>query len=259
MNLTQISALAQLFGLKHLELRCLEERLDLPDYLEETFGTPKQLSSVCARSGTIITVLDTSLKLIGNTHKDREEFLKFIPWAEALNVPYLRVFDGGNYIPHTEVSELHEAAKTAQWWQSIRSKNNWNTDIVIETHDAFCNTEFCLAFQSQLDTPCPILWDAHHTFHKAGEALNTTWNSLRHYIRHIHFKDSTTETNAVNDYTLALPGSGRFPIHELIDLIMNSDYAGAVCLEWERKWQPWTPPLKEALESLRDTLSSPAV
>ncbi|MFP4542201.1 MAG: sugar phosphate isomerase/epimerase family protein, partial [Opitutales bacterium] len=116
----------------------------------------------------------------------------------------------------------------------------------------------CLAFEDLLERPCPILWDAHHTFHKAGEAIAETWERIRPFVRHVHFKDSVAEPNEINDYTLALPGEGRFPLAELFHLLRRDGYRGAVCLEWERKWQPWSPPLSAALEGLARTLAASA-
>ena len=255
MNLAQAIELAQAFGVREIELRALEDQLDLPTYLEATFETPENLKSILKQKEIEITAFDTSLKLIGNTEETREAFLRFIPWSEALQVPWLRVFDGGKLSTRPSEKDLEAAAQTTRWWQALRRENGWTTNIVMETHDAFCNAESCLAFQSQLETPCPILWDAHHTFHKGGEPINQSWQALKPYIAHIHFKDSVREANKVNDYTLCLPGTGRFPVSELIETVASSDYTGAICLEWERKWQPWVPSLSEALGSLITALS----
>lgn len=57
------------------------------------------------------------------------------------------------------------------------------------------------------------------------------------------------------DEMLTLPGTGRFPVTQLIEMLCTDQYSGAICLEWERQWQPWAPPLREALRSLRDSLT----
>jgi sugar phosphate isomerase/epimerase len=250
-----VCAIATRYGIRELELRALSDRLDLPAYFRETFHTPEALARRVEASGFRISVLDTSLKLIGSKDADRESFLEFLPWAEALGCPWLRVFDGGRFSPAPASAALDEAAETVRWWRALRLKNQWRADIVIETHDAFCAASTCLAFEQRLPSPCPILWDTHHTFHKAGEALDHTWQALRPYVRHIHFKDSLPVANDVTGYSLTLPGAGRFPLAELFALLRRDGYDGAVCLEWERKWQPWLPPLEEALAALTTTLS----
>lgn len=254
LDLPQVIALAKPFGINELELRALDDRLDLPVYLEETFGSPAALAAELEQASMQVTVLDTSFKLIGAGEQDRRDFLAFVPWAEALDVPFLRVFDGGQLQTSPDNEALDEASRTVHWWQELRRENGWRVDIAVETHDAFCNAGSCLALEERLAAPCPILWDAHHTFHKAGEPIAETWAALQPFIRHVHFKDSTAAANEVNDYTLAVPGSGRFPVAELIGLIRRDRFRGAVCLEWERKWQPWVPPLEEALAGLIESV-----
>ena len=255
LNIDETAALAGEFGICELELRGLENELDLPAYFIRTFGSPDRLAKKLADGGIRIAVLDTSLKLIGNTEKDREDFLRLVPWAEALQTPFLRVFDGGTSDPAQAPRHFREAAKTVGWWQSLRKENGWQVDIAMETHDAICSADACDAFEASLERPCPILWDAHHTFHKSGEAITKTWERIRPFVRHIHFKDSIAEKNEINDYTLAVPGEGRFPLVELFAMLRRDGYRGAVCLEWERKWQPWAEPLPKALEGLAQTLT----
>jgi len=257
MDLDAVAELARKFGVGNLELRALEDELDLPAYFERKFGNPQQLSEKLRASNVRISVLDTSLTLIGNTEERQSEFLNFVAWAEAAAVPFLRVFDGGKASSPSNLEQIREGAETIRWWQSLRQQNSWNVDIAMETHDAICSAQACLALEEQLEQPCPILWDAHHTFHKAGEPIGETWSQIHPFVRHIHFKDSTPEANDINDYTLAVPGTGRFPLNELLALLRKDHYKGAICLEWERKWQPWAAPLSEALEALSQTVNNP--
>jgi len=257
LDLAAAAALAARFGVPELELRALANRLDLPAWFRETFSTPAAFARHASATGIRITVLDTSLKLVGSTPADRAAFLDFIPWAEALGVPWLRVFDGGHPSATPHPSTLREAAETVRWWQTLRHQNHWRTDIVMETHDAFCHASTCLALQQHLSTPCLILWDAHHTYHKAAEPIATTWDALRPFVRHIHFKDSLPIPNPINDYTLALPGTGCFPIAQLLSLLQRDAYDGALCFEWERQWQPWADPLEDALAALTQLLATP--
>ena len=251
LDLSETIALAARHGIGELELRALEDRLDLPAYLAETFGEPARLRDRLAAAPVRVTVLDTSLRLIGNDARDREALLAFIPWAEALGVPWLRVFDGGELSDAPDRDSMREAVETVRWWQNLRRRNGWRTDLAMETHDAFCRAESCLALQDALPEPIAVLWDAHHTWHRGGEALEVTWPALRPFIRHIHFKDSVPEANEVNDYTCAVPGEGRFPLAAFFRMIGKDRFEGALCLEWERKWQPRIPDLATALAGLR--------
>ena len=94
LSLPQAFELARRHCLEAVELRALGGTLDIPDYLTRNYGTPDALAEHLRGSSVHIAAFDTSLKLTGNGHTDREKFLEFVPWAEALQVPWMRVFDG---------------------------------------------------------------------------------------------------------------------------------------------------------------------
>src|SRR5690606_742669 len=101
--------------------------------------------------------LDTSLRLIGGTAADREALLRFVPWAEAAKIGWLRVFDGGKT---GDEAELKEAAATIAWWRELRAQNGWQVDLMVETHDCL----FAAAAIERFLTLAPgtgILWDTH--------------------------------------------------------------------------------------------------
>jgi sugar phosphate isomerase/epimerase len=45
-------------------------------------------------------------------------------------------------------------------------------------------------------------------------------------------------------------GKGEYPFGELSEALRSGGYAGAVSLEWERKWHPTLEPLEEVLAAL---------
>jgi hypothetical protein len=83
-------------GMALLDSRCaLGGTVELPGYFARQFRNPATLARHIRRCGISILALDTSLRLIGATAVEREHLLALAPWAEALAVPRLRVFDGG--------------------------------------------------------------------------------------------------------------------------------------------------------------------
>ncbi|MFP4380583.1 MAG: SDR family NAD(P)-dependent oxidoreductase [Candidatus Sumerlaeia bacterium] len=251
LNLEQVLELAKRFGIQEIELRALEENLNLPQYLEEKFGDPAKVRERFEKAEVRLTVLDTSFRLAGCDDEQRENFLAFVPWAEALGVPWLRVFDGGKYLSEIDPQYIQEAAATVEWWRGERAKNGWDCDMVIETHDSLLSSDALEKFQQALDEPAAILWDAHHPWFKGGEKnIGETWSRIRPWVKHVHFKDSIPEPAGNHPYTYQLLGEGEFPLGELIALLDRDGYGGAISLEWERKWHPYLPPLEEALESL---------
>jgi len=242
LTLEQAMALAAKHHLAAIELRSLGGTLELPSYLAKTYGTPQKLAAGLAGAPVKVIAFDTSLKMIGNTPADREAFLQFVPWAEALGAKWLRTFDGGKT---ADAAEVAEAAATMKWWRELRAKNGWKCDIMVETHDAFVTTPAILRFLAAAPG-APILWDTHHTWKKGGEDPVATWRAIKAHVVHVHVKDSISVPVLKYSYTYVLPGTGEFPMKPIIS-VLRAEYQGAVSLEWEKVWHPYLAPLDEAL------------
>jgi sugar phosphate isomerase/epimerase len=251
LDLDSAIALARRFGLRQLELRALTNRLDLPACLADRFGTLAVLADYVKSSGITFPIIDTSLALDASDPKAQDDFLAFVPWAEALGARYLRVFDGRRSTPTVvPASEIEAAAGTIRWWRELRKRQGWSVDIAVETHDLLCASADVLRLEAQLAEPVPILWDTWHTWCKGGEEISETWNALRAYVVHVHIKDGVRKPTLQFPYTYCLPGRGEFPLRQLAALLTPAAYAGSICLEWERLWHPYLPPLEEALAAI---------
>ncbi|MEO6005124.1 MAG: sugar phosphate isomerase/epimerase [Opitutus sp.] len=242
LSLEQSLALAAKHQLPGIEVRVLSGTIDVPTCLASAYGTPAALAQVMQTQPARIISLDTSLKLAGSTPADREAFLKFLPWAEALGVTRLRVFDGG----HTADAATHrEMAGTVTWWREQRAQHRWQADIMVETHDALFSAEAIHQFLA-LAPGTAILWDTHHTWKKGGENPLATWASIRPHVAHVHVKDSVSISSGKHPFTYRLPGDGEFPMSPLRP-VLQAEYTGPVSLEWERMWHPYLGPVDEAL------------
>ncbi len=238
--------LAKRHGLGAIELRGIAGSLDVPGQLEKTFGTPEKLLRFLEGCGVCICSMDTSLKLIGNTGEDRDDFRRYLPWAEALGVRHLRVFDGGENL---DDGELNQALDTLSWWNELRRSEGWQTDVMIETHDALVRTPATLRFLAHAPVHTNLLWDTHHTWRLGGEEIEVTWDAIRSRVVHIHVKDSISRPSARRSFTYVPPGQGEFAMTTLQELLARDGYTGAVSLEWERHWYPELASLDDALTS----------
>lgn len=250
LTLDETFALASRHQLDAVELRGVGGSLDVPAWLAQTYGSPEAFAEHARRSPVRIVALDTSLRLIGSTESDREAFLQFIPWAEALGVPRLRVFDGGGRTLPDE--SLAQALETLSWWNALRRKNGWRTDIMIETHDALITTPAIRRFLDAAPVGTSLLWDTHHTWKIGGEIPTDTWSAIRPSVVHIHVKDSSPVPSGRNPYTYMPPGQGEFPMAPLREVLKRDGFSGPVSLEWERHWHPQLAPLDESLTSAAD-------
>jgi sugar phosphate isomerase/epimerase len=242
-TLAEALAIAQRHGLAALELRALGGTTELPAYLREQFGSPTALADRLHGHAVRVVALGTSLRAIGGTAADRDQFLEFLPWAEALGVPWLRVFDGGRT---GDAAELREAAETLRWWRELRAARGWRADLMLETHDVLAAPAVLRDFLAAVPDAC-ILWDSHHTWRRFGKDPVTTWRSIRSRVVHVHVKDSVGIPGPRHPYTYVRPGEGEFPMAPLL-AELQAGFAGAVSLEWEKLWHPALPPLEEALQ-----------
>lgn len=242
LTLAQVAALARKFGIAAVEVRALAGSLDVPGHFASLATAP--LDSL---AGVRIAALGTSFRLLDGTEADRAKLLEFVPWAEALGVPRLRVFDGGT---SAEGAELERARATMAWWTDLRAAHGWKTDLMIETHDSLVTSDAVLRFVRAVPAAA-ILWDSHHTWQKGGEDPVATWRAIRAHVAHIHVKDSVPVDGPPGSYRYALPGTGRFPMTALRRAI-EREFTGPVSLEWEKKWHPELPTLEAALRSASD-------
>lgn len=248
LTLDETFALASRHGLDAVELRGLGGSLDVPAWLAQTYGDPETFAVHARRSPVRVVAFDTSLRLIGNTPADRDAFLEFIPWAEALGVPRLRVFDGGSKAGLTD-EHLALAIDTLSWWNALRRDKGWRVDLMIETHDALTTTPAILRFLAAAPAGTGMLWDTHHTWRIGGENPVDTWTSIRASVVHIHVKDSVGIPADRHPYTYIPPGHGEFPMPAVLEALRRDAYTGPVSLEWERHWHPKLVPLEDALAS----------
>lgn len=244
----QIRDLGHRHGIDSVELRGIDGSINVPERLAARYGTPANAAAEFAALGLRICALDTSLRLIDANADTRKEFLQFIPWAEAMGVNRLRVFDGGRDT-HPDDNELLDAVATLRWWRELRAAKGWHVDIMVETHSSIRTTPAILRFLQVAPPGTALLWDTHHTWRLGGEFPSNTWKAIRDHVVHIHVKDSVSTPGPKRRYSHALCGAGEYPMAELLSVLTEDGYSGPVSLEWENQWHREMPPLEDALNA----------
>ena len=230
-----------------IEVRALAGTVELPAYLARTYGTPDVLANRMKGAQVRVAAFNASLHLAGATQDERDQLVALVPWAEAIGVQWLRVFDGGKQGVDAELAQAHD---TMRWWTELRARQGWQVDVMVETHDALFTAEKLERFLGAFPGAA-ILWDAHHTWRKGGEDPVKTWAAIRQNVVHVHVKDSIDVASARHPFTYVLPGDGGFPIGPTLAALRGDGYAGLVSLEWEKLWHPYLPSLDEALTVAR--------
>lgn len=236
LSFEQCCHLADEFGLDFIELRVLEDSLNLPEYFQ---------SREVSQTRIPVQVLGSSLQLIGASRADMDDFIRFAHLAGILNAPYIRVFGGRREGDSLSPEEFNEAAATINLIRKMAIANGWHFEILLETHSVFSTPQYCQELNALLPEPVNLVWDSHHTWKITGESPAQTWDKLSPWIRHVHYKDSITENDT---YRYVLPGEGEFPSSMLLNLLSEKRYQGGISLEWEKLWHRELPPLRNALE-----------
>lgn len=247
LSLDAVLALAAKHEVGSVEVRSLGGTTELANYFAAHFGSPQALAEHLRGSAVRIVAFDASLRLVNGTSTERDQLVAMVPWAEALGLKWLRVFDGGKTADAADIAAAYE---TLSWWRELRRKNRWRVDLMVETHDSLITAERILCWRNAgLDVA--ILWDAHHTWRKGGEDPAATWDAIASSVVHVHVKDSIDVPSARHPFTYVLPGDGGFPVARTLAALSASGFSGPVSLEWEKLWHPYLPSLEEALSVAR--------
>jgi sugar phosphate isomerase/epimerase len=247
LTLEQALGLASAWDFGGIELRALEGSIDLVEVLTRRFGEPAKLAAMMADRKVKICALDASMHLRGSSAKDRAELLALAPWADALGIERVRVFDGGRNEKLLSAEARDDMLNTFDWWQRERKRAGLRCDLMIETHWILTNPENCVALARAASERVGILWDSFHTWAHAEMSLPETWQRLAPHVCHIHLRDGVRDATKPEGARYLLPGEGAYPLSELLQLVGASDYRGWLSFEWERHWHPELPALEDAL------------
>jgi sugar phosphate isomerase/epimerase len=181
----------------------------------------------------------------------------YVDMTRALGGEFVRVF--GDVLP--EPAQADERQTVLGWISDgLQQLGEYAEDqaisILLETHGDFADSRLVAQTLSRVESPAVgVVWDTHHPWRFCGEPLVESFDRLRRWTRHTHWKDSVTipETPAAGqsaadlahqlmsghrhaDYVL-FPG-GEFPAIECMRLLLAAGYDGWHSLEWEKMWHP---------------------
>ncbi|MDQ8194684.1 sugar phosphate isomerase/epimerase [Coraliomargarita sp. SDUM461004] len=242
------AALAATFGFSSIEVRVLENRLDLPAYLEAKYGSPSQLASIIQNAPVSVSGLNTSLRLTSESDADRDAFMKYAYWASGAGIPTLRVFDGGAECDLVDTETLDQMCQNLDWWERVRTAEGFQSELLVETHWSLWTPESVLKLVEVVPCEIRFIWDVFHTWRHGGRDVLETWELLKPYIAHIHFKDAVLDPTSPKGARHLPLGEGELPLAALFSRLKSDGFSGPVSLEWERYWNPSVAPLDTMLQ-----------
>ena len=226
-NLPQAVELADRYGLKYFEIRTLNNTVDCQKTLYYPENEPVMRKLMAEKR---CQVLDSSFGVTANKPGQREALAEIARTADDFNIPYIRIFGGGNYGEELTDERKKNAADNLKWYNSQK----FNARLALETHDICSGSDFCIALQNAVEEKFPIIWDAHHTRQIALEDFSASFSKLADCLVSVHFKDSHyAEKDGVEYCDFDLIGEGLVPLDELFTLLENNNVKVPVTLEHE--------------------------
>jgi len=282
----QIAGNAGSYGYDGVEIRMIECQTDLlarPEFSESALDVNISMLDVL---GLKVCGLSSSVRFDHLDRETREEELAigklYIDLAARLGARFVRVF--GDVLPaENEPAARHEVVRNIAGGLDALGQyaemHGGAVDVLIETHGDFTDSRLMLELLVHVRNSCVgVLWDTHHPWRFHGEPVAETYQRLKPWIRHTHWKDSIMpepgELSAAAAQAEAraksinrghrtanyVPfGTGEFPAGETLRLLLAGGYAGWFSLEWEKAWHPdldepevALPPFPGALRELVD-------
>jgi sugar phosphate isomerase/epimerase len=250
------------FGFDGVEIRLLSRETDLLKIadLRPTEWSMRRRELVDA--GFRVAGLASSVHFDDIAASDRAHQLeigkRYLELCSALGGEFIRVF--GDTLP--AAGDPNRSAMINQIAEGLVTLADLaapaGIQILLETHGDFSASPPSVeAMQLANHSHVGLVWDTHHPWRFHQEPLALTWNQLRPWTRHTHWKDSvtlperatTTATQSAAsaasqlmtghrhaDYVLF--GGGEVPAFECLKLLRNDHYSGWHSLEWEKMWHP---------------------
>ena len=264
-TLGQIAANAGAYGYNGVEIRMIEGQTDLlarPEFADSALDVNLSMLDVL---GLTICGLSSSVRFDHLDRESREQELAvgklYIDLAARLGARFVRVF--GDVLPaEDEPAARHEVLRNIAGGLDALGEysemHGGEVDVLIETHGDFTDSHLMLELLVHVrNLRVGVLWDTHHPWRFHGEPVAETYQRLKPWIRHTHWKDSVLQepgelspeavaaeararsTNRGHRTASYVPfGTGEFPAAETLRVLLQGGYAGWFSLEWEKAWHP---------------------
>ncbi len=250
------------FGYQGVEIRLLERETDLLVRPEFQLDVLEQRRLELDQARFEVAGLGSSVRfdyLDADVRQQQVEIgMRYIDLAHQLRSRFVRVF-GDVFTAGQEAPERERVVDQIVRGLTILGDYAEPRGVLVlmETHGDFAATHWMQTVMERVNHPAVgVLWDTHHPWRFYNEQLVETFNRLRPWIRHTHWKDSvgqpvamtaTATQAAAQAHSLmsghkpahyVLFGVGEFPAAEALRLLDLAGYDGWYSLEWELAWHP---------------------
>lgn len=229
---SEILAAAKDLGYDGVEVRGIGSNIHVPH--AKPFNKQNLDNSIkkLDRMGLTIPCLTSSCYLfVKETDDYIKEAYEYIDLASKLKTPYIRVLGDRNPEPSSDIDDDYVEKMLIRLANYCEGKN---VTILIETNGVYSDSlRLANLIKKVSNKNVAALWDIHHPYRFKNESVETTYNNLKGYIKHVHLKDSVVSNDKINYKML---GEGDVPVKDAINLLMKEGYSGYLSLEWVKRW-----------------------
>jgi len=222
------------YGFDAVDFRGIQDEMVVPKSKTFSVQLDESLKTI-QDAGLQVSCLSSSVQCVP---KDKDalkasmdELQLYLELAHKMGVPYVRIFGGKGPEDSSLEQRVEIGSQVLNGMAELAGRQS--VQLVLETHDAWCNSKDLKALLDAADHPCVgICWDLHHPF-KVGEEPKETWVNLFPSVWYVHVKDAKEEGGETR---LCPVGEGDLPLKDCLEVLKEGCYPGVYCLEWEKRW-----------------------
>jgi len=247
LTLAELFEVAKRYGYDGIEPRIVEGHAHGIEW-EASSSQREAIRRQADESGVALACLATSCTYADPKTVDQnvEETRKSIDLASDVGAPCIRVF--GGKIPEgieraDAIDDLVKALSSVAEQAAERG-----VAVCLETHDDWCNPDHVAEVIRRVNNPAiAVNWDIMHPIRLGGATMQSAFETLRPFVRHVHFHDGVTTGDKLDLVTI---GEGQIDHRTAVHLLMEDGYKGYLSGEWI-DWMPWETHLPRELAVMK--------
>ncbi len=243
-DLDTICARGREYGFDGVDFRGYLQTIDittLPEFTYDVATTRRKL----ADAGLAVSAISSSITVCVAEKVDAnlEEARRTIAVARELGAANVRIFGGG--APSASARDLAKIGRDCiEYILSLDGAQDLHW--LFETHDRWGDAAGIRLLLDAIPNPAfGALWDIGNTCFAGTETPEETLQALRGRIGYTHIKDAVYDPShplaMENGWRYVTPGTGQFPLAEMIAKLKATGYDGWLQFEHEKRWIPNLP------------------
>lgn len=244
--LEEVLALARRFGYDGIEPRLDAGHAHGVEVAADA-GARADIRRAADEAGVALACLATSCRFADPCERERnvEDARRRIDLAADVRAPAIRVF-GGKLAEGQTRDDAVEGVADALRALGQHAERRGIT-VCMETHDDWCDPQHVAAVMRKVrHTHVGVNWDVMHPVRRAQATMDSAFEALRPWIRHLHVHDADGRTGR-----LVPIGAGAYDHRRVVELLRTIDFAGYLSGEWIKWDDPYEAHLPREIKTLR--------